>query len=459
MTTKKLRGLALAVGLFIAACASTPSSTPTPVASVAASPARVTGLEVLKIAGASPEVRVVVSGQLADACHRLQSAEVQKAGQIFAITLPTIRAADANCPAGAVDFERVVTLDLTDSSPGSYTVTAGDQRASFDLTASTTGDSQPQPAATVPPPAAPASNPTAAPTAAPTQAPATTGTSAARDCLDKAAFFGDVSIPDDTAFKQGETFVKTWKFRNEGTCTWDKGYNLVFAGGDAMSGPQSQPIDQVIKPNDIFELSVKLTAPTGGGSHAGNWQFQNPEGKFFGVGVKGADFFWVKIVVNYFTGQTLETSQGAASTSTTRGGCAVQRNGDFENQVLTLINNARAANGLAPLTLQAPLSAAAFVHSQDMACNNFVDHTGSDGSTWNMRIKAQGYSAANARENIYVGSPDFGGTPAGAFEWWMNSTIHRGNILSAESSSIGIGYAFRAGSEYGGYFTIVFARP
>ena len=87
------------------------------------------------------------------------------------------------------------------------------------------------------------------------------------------------------------------------------------------------------------------------------------------------------------------------------------------------------------------------------------DHAGSDGSTWYSRIQAQDYTYAYATENIYVGNPAFGGTPEGAFDWWMNSPVHRDNILSAKVTEIGIGYAYSESSTYGGYYTLNFARP
>jgi uncharacterized protein YkwD len=124
-----------------------------------------------------------------------------------------------------------------------------------------------------------------------------------------------------------------------------------------------------------------------------------------------------------------------------------------------LINQARASNGLASLNANQKLAASALVHSTDMACNNFVDHSGSNGSSWYDRITAQGYVYSSATENIYVGNPQFGGTPQGAFEWWMNSQIHRDNILDVKMTDIGVGYIFNADSEYGGYYTVNFARP
>jgi uncharacterized protein YkwD len=219
-----------------------------------------------------------------------------------------------------------------------------------------------------------------------------------------------------------------------------------------MNGPQSVPLPTV-NPGDIFNISVNLTSPANGGTYLGDWEFQRPDGTRFGVNSNGVDMIWVKIVVSYIVvGPTATPNPISAS-------CNGQTNTDYINQVLTLINNARVSNNLSPLTLNDKLSAAAQAHSNDMACNDFVDHVGSDGSTWYTRVKAQGYTYSYASENIYVGNPTFGGDAQGAFTWWMNSQVHRDNILSPKVTQIGIGYTFYDKSTYGGYFTVDFGHP
>ena len=37
---------------------------------------------------------------------------------------------------------------------------------------------------------------------------------------DWVTFLKDVTVPDGTEFTQGETFTKTWRLKNRGTCTW-----------------------------------------------------------------------------------------------------------------------------------------------------------------------------------------------------------------------------------------------
>jgi len=282
------------------------------------------------------------------------------------------------------------------------------------------------------------------------------------DCEERAAFYGDVSVPDDTLFRQGEVFVKIWKVRNEGTCTWDSDYTLVFAGGSQMSGISASPLPDAA-PGDIIEIPIELTAPSRGGTYVGNWMFSDPYGGWFGVGATQKGEVWVRIAVNFVTDEG--TGSGGTETGGTGTGgtepaaCGSERNTAYENEVLTLINNACTSNGLSALTINNMLAVAALAHSNDMACNDFVDHSGSDGTLWFDRISREGYVYTTAKENIYVGNPAFGGTPAGAFDWWMNSQIHRENILSDDISEIGIAYVFNDKSSYGGYYTTVFARP
>lgn len=111
-------------------------------------------------------------------------------------------------------------------------------------------------------------------------------------------------------------------------------------------------------------------------------------------------------------------------------------NQSFEQQVVTLVNEQRAANGLAPLTLNAALSNVARAKSQDMHDNNYFSHTSPTyGSPFDM-MKAAGISYRTAGENIAMGY----GTPQAVMNGWMNSPGHRANILNANYTQIGVGY-------------------
>jgi len=322
------------------------------------------------------------------------------------------------------------------------------------------------PTATDLPPATPSPTPT---DSAALRSPTTLPT---EDCINKAAFSDDVTIPDGTLVKMGESFNKVWRVRNEGTCTWT-GYELVYAGGEAMNGTLSNPVP-VFKPNEYGDVSVDLQAPQRGGGYTGYWLFKNTAGQTFGVGSEGDGMLWVQINVEFPlpSGPTPVAAAGATpvSSGTTpvtatspvsnQSGCIYTQNSTYESQILGLINNVRAQNGLGALALDSQLSAAALEHSLDMACNDNISHTGTDGSTWYDRARKQGFANYNsARENIYVGNPAFGGDANGAFTWWMNSEIHRKTLMNADAKLIGISYIYSDASTYGGNYTTLFARP
>ncbi len=290
--------------------------------------------------------------------------------------------------------------------------------------------------------------------------PSTENDPVSKDCLEKAAFYADVTVPDGTFFHQGDDFTKTWRFRNEGTCTWTTDYSVVFHSGDNMSAPIEIPFSESVLPGELVDMSVDMKAPTRGGNHQSNWEFADSDGVHFGAGASGKDLFWVLISVR-FLDQNDEPQPDPSNLPppSSPSGCSPKIDRSYESQVVTLINRARNQNGLSSLTVSSELSASALAHSTDMACNDFVGHAGSDGSHWTDRMAVQGYSYTNATENIYVGFPDFGGKPDGAFEWWMNSQVHRNNILDPNVSEIGVGYIFTENSSYGGYYTINFAQP
>jgi len=113
---------------------------------------------------------------------------------------------------------------------------------------------------------------------------------------DRAQFVTDVSVPDDTSIGAGTTFVKTWRLKNNGSCTWTSGYSMVFYNGDAMSGPASAPITNgTVPPGSTIDISVTLIAPTTPGTYRGNWRLRNAGGALFGIGESANESFWVQI--------------------------------------------------------------------------------------------------------------------------------------------------------------------
>src|SRR5690606_27513296 len=114
-------------------------------------------------------------------------------------------------------------------------------------------------------------------------------------CLDRAAFVGDVSIPDGSVVRPGQAFTKTWRLRNDGTCTWTPSYALVFGAGNALSGPAAQALGATVPPGGVVDISVNLAAPTANGDYRSEWFLRNEQGALFGLGEAANRPFWVEI--------------------------------------------------------------------------------------------------------------------------------------------------------------------
>lgn len=268
-------------------------------------------------------------------------------------------------------------------------------------------------------------------------------------CTDSALYVKDVSIPDNTKLKAGEAFVKTWQVRNTGTCIWNIRYALVFVGGEQMGAAVTTPLSET-PPGETLDISVKLVAPGAEGAYTGLFELRNPMGRSLSIGAVTS--IWIKITVGNVSSAPAPTATPApvnGVTSTPNAVCSPQRNGAYTNQLLTLLNNARAEAKLTPLNLNTQLSAAAQGHSDDMACNNFVGHAGSDGSSIHARVAAAGYAASYSEEIIYAS-----GSAQDAFNWWMSDKTHRDVILNPNAVDLGIGYTYIPGTAYGSYYTI-----
>ncbi len=122
------------------------------------------------------------------------------------------------------------------------------------------------------------------------------------------AFVSDVTIPDNTPMTAGQTFTKTWKVRNAGSCAWDAGFKFAFTGGDAMDGT-TYTLPSSVAAGAVTDISVSLTAPNAAGTVRGNWRMSTASGQFFG------DEVYVQVVVG--GGGAAPTNTGAAATSTT----------------------------------------------------------------------------------------------------------------------------------------------
>lgn len=114
---------------------------------------------------------------------------------------------------------------------------------------------------------------------------------------DNALFVDDITIPDYSEVPAGSTFVKTWRFKNLGPCTWTTDYRVVFSyvtdtgknGVFTPPGPVNFP--ETVLPGEEVDLSVTITAPTEPEGYGVVFRLQNDKGYNFGPE------FWLIFVV------------------------------------------------------------------------------------------------------------------------------------------------------------------
>jgi len=131
----------------------------------------------------------------------------------------------------------------------------------------------------------------------PSLTPTITATATTEKECDQAGFVSE-TIPDGTEFFPGQPFTKTWTLKNNGSCTWNANYDVVFVSGDAMDAPASQQLtSDPVAPGETIKIAMDFTAPMTAGTHRGDFKLRNASGVLFGIGEKDSPF-WVEIKVD-----------------------------------------------------------------------------------------------------------------------------------------------------------------
>lgn len=107
----------------------------------------------------------------------------------------------------------------------------------------------------------------------------------------------DITIPDGTELLPGQTFTKTWRLINTGTCKWSRLYKLVFYSGNPMGAHQQQLFGGEVLPGQAVDISVDFSAPSELGIFQSNWMLMDGEGNLFGMGWNADAPFWANIYV------------------------------------------------------------------------------------------------------------------------------------------------------------------
>jgi Ig-like domain-containing protein len=124
------------------------------------------------------------------------------------------------------------------------------------------------------------------------------------------SFVSDVTIPDNTPVTPSQSFTKTWKVKNAGSCAWDAGFKFSFTGGEQMGGT-TYTLPAAVAAGAVTDISVAMTAPNKTGTLRGNWRMSTASGQFFG------DELYVQVVVGGSGAAPTNTTAAPAATSTT----------------------------------------------------------------------------------------------------------------------------------------------
>jgi uncharacterized protein YkwD len=119
----------------------------------------------------------------------------------------------------------------------------------------------------------------------------------------------------------------------------------------------------------------------------------------------------------------------------------------------SMISGYRKNNGLSDVALDPDLTRMAQAQAEAMAKRDKLEHN--IRTPFVARLKASGYSAKHAAENIGAGYH----TLAEAFSGWRDSPPHRANMLLPGATRIGIAAVPAPSSKYQVYWALILAEP
>lgn len=114
----------------------------------------------------------------------------------------------------------------------------------------------------------------------------------------------------------------------------------------------------------------------------------------------------------------------------------------YIEEVVALVNEERANEGLAALEIDTTVQAAAMERAQELV--TLYSHTRPDGTGCFTVLDEYGVEYMACGENIAVGYA----SPEAVMEGWMNSEGHRANILTEGYTHIGVGYYYDPNGTY-----------
>ena len=108
---------------------------------------------------------------------------------------------------------------------------------------------------------------------------------------DDAIFVRDLTIPDGTRLRPGQSFTKTWLLRNVGKRAWSQEYRLAHRSGEMMATAPSIQLPDPVAAGAEVAVSAAMVAPPYLAHDRSEWQLQDPDGEWIG------DTVWAEITL------------------------------------------------------------------------------------------------------------------------------------------------------------------
>jgi uncharacterized protein YkwD len=135
-------------------------------------------------------------------------------------------------------------------------------------------------------------------------------------------------------------------------------------------------------------------------------------------------------------------------------GATAAATGQVADAIIAYVNEERTAAGLSPLQPNTTLTRVAELHSAYQSQQDTLTHTGVGNSRPADRVSAAGYNWQAVGENVLQ---RWDTDAQEAYQQWVDSPPHHENMMNADFSEIGVGYAQHESGRV--YFTMVLAHP
>jgi len=157
-------------------------------------------------------------------------------------------------------------------------------------------------------------------------------------------------------------------------------------------------------------------------------------------------------MVNVFSAIALASVAVVASVSAVEDDVRHLQAVNFRQEMLDAVNAARKKEGLDEVCINELLMNAAQVQANDMAENNFIKSTGSDGSVPKERATAEGFEAAQVTEVVGAGYR----SASTIVSAWVKAASAKGTVLS-KHTVMGPGYSFDKTKKYVHFWAVDFS--